>query len=92
VLQDIAVVVDEDTPAARVAETIREAGGELLRDVTLFDVYRGSPLPEGKVSLAYRMTFQAMDRVLQEKEVNRLREKKIVTALENNLGATIRVG
>lgn len=90
VVQDIAVVVDEDIPAERVAEVIRRAGGPLLRDVALFDVYRGSPLPEGKRSLAYRLTFQAMDRVLVEDEVNRLREKKIVPALERELGATIR--
>ncbi len=90
VIQDIAVVVDEGVPAVRVAEVIRRAGGPLLRDVALFDVYRGSPLPEGKRSLAYRLTFQAMDRVLVEDEVNRLRVKKIVPALERALGATIR--
>lgn len=90
VIQDIAVVVDEGIPAVRVAEVIRRAGGSLLRDVALFDVYRGSPLPEGKRSLAYRLTFQAMERVLVEDEVNRLREKKIVPALERELGATIR--
>jgi phenylalanyl-tRNA synthetase beta chain len=92
VLQDIAVVVDEGTPATRVAEVIREAGGGLLRDLTLFDVYKGSPLPAGKISLAYRMTFQAMDRVLVEDEVNRLRDKKIVPALARELEATIRAG
>lgn len=90
VRQDIAVVVDEEVPAVRVAEVIRQAGGSLLREVALFDVYRGGPLPEGKRSLAYRLTFQAMDRVLVEDEVNRLREKKIVPALERELGATIR--
>ncbi len=90
VIQDIAVVVDEETPAVRVAEVIRQAGGDLLRELSLFDVYRGSPLPAGKTSLAYRMTFQAMDRVLVEDEVNRLRERKIVPALERELGATVR--
>jgi len=89
-IQDIAVVVDEGTPALRVAGVIRRSGGELLRGLLLFDVYRGSPLPEGKVSLAYRLTFQAMDRVLKEEEINRLREKRIVPALERDLGATIR--
>jgi phenylalanyl-tRNA synthetase beta chain len=90
VLQDIAVVVEEKVPAARVAEVIQKAAGSLLRDVALFDVYRGAPLPEGKVSLAYRLTFQSPDRVLVEDEVNRLREKKIVPALERELGAAIR--
>ena len=90
VLQDIAVVVDDKVPAAQVAAVIHKAGGALLREVALFDVYRGAPLPEGKVSLAYRLTFQAPDRVLVEDEVNRLREKKIVSALERELEATIR--
>ena len=90
VRQDIAVVVDASVPAGRVAEVIRAAGGSLLRDVALFDVYRGAPLPEGKVSLAYRLTFQARERVLVEDEINRLREKKIVPALERELGATLR--
>ncbi len=90
VVQDIAVVVDGGTPAVRVAEVIRQAGGELLRNLALFDLYWGSPLPPGKVSLAYRMVFQAMDRVLVEDEVNRLRDNKIVPALERELGATIR--
>jgi len=90
VLQDIAVVVDDKVPAAQVAEVIRKAAGPLLRDVALFDVYRGAPLPEGKVSLAYRLAFQSPDRVLVEDEVNRLREKKIVPALERELAATIR--
>lgn len=90
VIQDIAVVVDEDRPAARVAQVIESAGGTLLRDLALFDVYRGQPIPEGKVSLAYRLTFQSMDRVLTEEEVNRLRDEQIVPALERELGATIR--
>lgn len=90
VRQDIAVVVEETVPAAQVAAVIQKAAGALLRDVALFDVYRGAPLPEGKVSLAYRLTFQSPDRVLVEEEVNRLREKKIVPALERELGAAIR--
>jgi len=90
VLQDIAVVVEEKVPAAQVAEVIQKAAGPLLRNVALFDVYRGEPLPEGKVSLAYRLTFQAADRVLVEEEINQLREKKIVPALALELEATIR--
>ncbi|MFQ5857681.1 MAG: phenylalanine--tRNA ligase subunit beta, partial [Anaerolineae bacterium] len=62
--QDIALVVDEDVPAAQVRDLIREAGGELLRRVELFDVYTGAQIPGGKKSLAYSLTYQAQDRTL----------------------------
>jgi phenylalanyl-tRNA synthetase beta chain len=69
VLEDIALVVDADLPAQAVEEAIRVAGGELLRQVELFDVYQGEQIPAGKKSLAYALTFQAEDRGLTEDEV-----------------------
>jgi phenylalanyl-tRNA synthetase beta chain len=68
-LQDMALVVDADLPAQTVAETLRAAGGALLRQVELFDLYQGEQIPAGKKSLAYAMTFQADDRSLTEEEV-----------------------
>lgn len=88
-LQDIALVVDADTPAAEVERMIREAGGFLLKDVRLFDVYTGSSIPAGKKSLAYALTFRAPDKTLQDKEVNKLREK-IVKVAGQRLGAALR--
>lgn len=73
--QDLAVIVAEDTPAGRIQALIRETGGKLLTEVTLFDLYRGKPIPEGKKSLAYRLTFQPQSKTLTEDEVTRLREK-----------------
>jgi phenylalanyl-tRNA synthetase beta chain len=69
VLEDIALVVDAETPAHTVEEAIRAAGGALLRQVDLFDLYQGEPIPVGKKSLAYALTFQAEDRSLTEHEV-----------------------
>jgi phenylalanyl-tRNA synthetase beta chain len=89
VRQDIAVVVDESLPAVKVAEQIQAGGGELLRDVRLFDVYRGSNLPQGKKSLAYALTYQASDRTLTDKEVAKV-HAKIVGRLEKMLGAKLR--
>ena len=68
-LEDIALVVDADLPAQAVEEAIRAAGGELLSQVELFDVYQGEQIPAGKKSLAYALTFQAEDRGLTEDEV-----------------------
>jgi phenylalanyl-tRNA synthetase beta chain len=87
--QDLAVIVDEETPAGQVQRLITETGGKLLSDVTLFDVYRGKPIPEGKKSLAYRLTFQPLDKTLTEDEVTKLREK-IEKRLTRDAGAEFR--
>jgi phenylalanyl-tRNA synthetase beta chain len=89
VLQDIAVVVDEGVPASEVQAVIVEAGGKLLRDVRLFDLYRGDQVGAGKKSLAYSLTFQADDRTLTEKNANQIRDQ-IVRRLNDHLGATLR--
>jgi phenylalanyl-tRNA synthetase beta chain len=67
--RDLAIVVPEPTPAAAVEALVREHGGELLRDVTLFDVYRGIPLAADEKSLAYRVRLGAADRTLTEAEL-----------------------
>ena len=89
VTQDLAVIVDQAVPAARVLEVIRQAGGQLLREAVLFDVYRGPQIPPGKVSLAYALTYQAPDRTLTDEEVARV-QGRIVRALEQTLGASLR--
>ncbi|MFC1466155.1 MAG: phenylalanine--tRNA ligase subunit beta [Candidatus Brachytrichaceae bacterium NZ_4S206] len=88
-IEDLAIVVDEDVPAAAVVQTIRQAGGALLRDVRLFDVYRGEQIGAGKKSLAYSLTYQAEDRTLTDKDVEKLRVK-IIRTIEGQLGATVR--
>jgi phenylalanyl-tRNA synthetase beta chain len=67
--RDLAIVVEEATRAADVEAVIRAHAGELLRDVALFDIYRGIPLAADEKSLAYRVTLGAPDRTLTEPEV-----------------------
>jgi phenylalanyl-tRNA synthetase beta chain len=69
VLQDIAVVVPEEVTAADVERIVRAGGGELLDSLSIFDVYRGAQLGEGKKSLALRLEFRALDRTLTDEEV-----------------------
>jgi phenylalanyl-tRNA synthetase beta chain len=88
-LQDIALVVDEAVSAAKVTEVIRSAGGLLLADVRLFDVYRGQPVPPGKKSLAFSLVFQAMDRTLTDAEVD-AEKHRLVEAAVRNVGARLR--
>lgn len=89
VLQDIALVVPDSTPAAEVERVIVRAGGDLLRNARLFDVYQGDPIPAGHKSLAYSLTYQTDERTLTDKEVARVHEK-IVRAAERELGAKLR--
>jgi phenylalanyl-tRNA synthetase beta chain len=68
--RDVAVVVDEDRPSGELEAAIRASAGPLLRDVRLFDVYRGAPLAPDERSLAFRLRFAAEDRTLTEGEVD----------------------
>jgi phenylalanyl-tRNA synthetase beta chain len=89
VYEDLAVVVDEDVPAVRVRDLIAQTGAPLVRSAVLFDVYRGEQAGAGRKSLAYRLTYQADDRTLTDREISRLRAK-IVRRLERETGATLR--
>ncbi len=89
VRRDLAIVVQEGVTAAEVEKFLREAGGELLVDVRLFDVYRGDPIPPGRVSYAYALSYQAPDRTLIDPEVDAW-QAQIVLALPERLGATLR--
>lgn len=89
VLQDIALVVDETRTNAEVEAVIRKAGSGLLKGIHLFDIYRGDPVPAGKKSLAYSLTYQTDERTLTDKEVAKVHEK-IVKLSERELGAVLR--
>ena len=75
VRQDLAAVVDDDVPAAKVRDAVLGGGGELLRSAEVFDLYRGEQVGEGRKSLALRLTFRAPDRTLTDDEVAGLREQ-----------------
>lgn len=87
--RDIAVVLDKATPYAKVEAVVRKAAGEDLQDVLLFDVYEGKGVPEGKRSLALRLTFGRMDRTLTDAEVAKPVEAA-VAALSKELNAVLR--
>jgi phenylalanyl-tRNA synthetase beta chain len=89
VYEDLAIVVDRAVPAVEVRDLIAQTGGRLLRKVELFDVYEGEQVGAGKKSLAYALTYQADNKTLNAKDVNKVRTK-IVRRLESVLGATLR--
>jgi phenylalanyl-tRNA synthetase beta chain len=86
-VQDIALVVDKNIPAKDVESALREGAGELLESIELFDRY--DQLGDGKVSLAFTLTFRALDRTLTNTEVSALRESAAQLAFERT-GATVR--
>jgi len=80
-VRDVAVLVPNDIFVEDVLNRISEAGGELVRDVDLFDIYEGEELPEGKKNLAFHIIYQAEDRTLSSQEIDKL-QNKIIKVLE----------
>ncbi|MGB8991006.1 MAG: phenylalanine--tRNA ligase subunit beta [Desulfobaccales bacterium] len=89
VYRDIALVLPNRVPAARVAETLFEHGRPWLVEARLFDVYAGDPVPPGKRSLAFRLSYRDPERTLTDELVNS-HHQALVTALEKDLGAELR--
>lgn len=89
VLRDLAVVLPTETPAAEVATAIREAGGALVEEVTLFDVYRGENIPAGRKSLAFAIRYRDPEKTLSDEEAVRTHER-IVKAIGEKFGAELR--
>ena len=87
--RDFAFICDEDLESASVEEVLRKAGGKVVEAVTLFDVYRGAQIGEGKKSMAYTVTMRAADRTLTDEEADKA-ANAMLTALESELGVTLR--
>jgi phenylalanyl-tRNA synthetase beta chain len=87
VMRDIALVLDESVTHQQVNDVLDTFS--LLKEVSLFDVYSGKQVSEGKKSLAYRLTFQSPDATLTDAEVDKVMAE-IVSALMTKLGATLR--
>lgn len=87
--QDLALVLDAAVPVSEVVRELRDAGGDLLDDVAVFDLYEGAQVGEGKKSLALRLSFRSAERTLNDAEVNELRAA-ILAHVEGTLGAQLR--
>ncbi len=87
--RDFALVVSESTEVGSLEESIRENAGELLEEVRLFDVYRGSHILPGFKSVAFSLVYRAKDRTLKDAEVNEINEK-VLAALKQQYNAALR--
>lgn len=87
--RDFSFVVNEDMEVGALIVAITRAGGKLVEDVTLFDLYRGPQLGKGKKSLSLRVSLRAADRTLTVEEADKV-SAKILGTLEHTLGVSIR--
>ncbi|MGF9963428.1 phenylalanine--tRNA ligase subunit beta [Bacillus rhizoplanae] len=87
--RDMAVVVAKEVKAGEMKQTIAEAGGELLKEVTLFDLYEGEKMEEGKKSLAFSMNYFDPERTLTDEEVTEA-HSRVLAAVEEKFGAELR--
>jgi phenylalanyl-tRNA synthetase beta chain len=87
--RDLSLIVDGSVPFSRIFEKMRALADSRVTSIHLFDVYRGKPVPEGKMSMAFRITYQDHSRTLTDEEVNRLQENYIQSLLPA-LGAQLR--
>ena len=80
--EDVALIVDDDMPAAEVERALRAGAGPLLESIWLFDLYTGPQVGEGKKSLNYALRFQAPDRTLTDAEAAAARDAAVAVAAE----------
>jgi phenylalanyl-tRNA synthetase beta chain len=89
VTRDLSIFVDATVEAGQILRLIEAAQPDLLRTARLFDVYAGKPVPEGKKSLTFALTYRADDRTLTDEEVNGI-QARVIERLGQTFGAQLR--
>jgi len=89
VVRDVAFIVDRNIPVKNLEETIRQAGGALVKAVTLFDIFEGGALGEGKKSTAFSLSINSYEKTLTDAEIDSV-VKNVVTKVTETYGATLR--
>lgn len=89
VRRDLALLIDASIPMSKIEEVVRSSERKLLRDITLFDVYEGDKLPQGKKSYAIALTLRDDDKTLVDKQIEAVMGK-IINNLTKQLGAELR--
>lgn len=90
VTRDLALVVDRHVLAGELEATIRDAAGELLESLTLFDVYTGERIAQNKKSMAFSLVFRHPERTLQDEEIQQV-TSAVIEALKTKTGAELRM-
>jgi phenylalanyl-tRNA synthetase beta chain len=87
--RDIALVVEKEVPAGNIQRVIQEAGGKLLKEVTVFDLYEGEKMEPGKKSVAFSLRYFDPERTLTDEEVTKA-HNNVLKAVEEAFGASLR--
>ncbi len=89
VIRDLAVLITAEDKTVDVLNLINSAGGKLIQDIDLFDIYQGAEIPQGKKNLAFHIIYQSHQRTLTDKEVDKV-HKKIIKELNKKAGWRVR--
>lgn len=89
VRRDIALIVGENVPAGEILDEIKKLRLSLIEEASVFDVFRGKPVEEGKKSIAISLTLRAAEKTLTEEEINEV-QTKVLSRLKSALGGELR--
>ncbi len=89
--RDVSLVVDETVPSQEIVSEVKRLGKGLVREITLFDLFRGGRIPKGKKNLAFRVTYQSPERTLLSEEIQRIHDE-IASELAQKFGAGFQTG
>jgi phenylalanyl-tRNA synthetase beta chain len=89
VVRDFAFVVDEKYSSGEIISLVKKIDKELIKEVKIFDVYQGENIDSGKKSIAFNVTLEPKDKTLNEKDIDEV-SKKIILTVQEKTGATLR--
>ncbi|MCL2473779.1 MAG: phenylalanine--tRNA ligase subunit beta [Alphaproteobacteria bacterium] len=89
VFRDFAFVVSKDTPAAKIIQAIKSADKELIKDVSIFDIYEGENISESQKSVAVNVVIQPLVKTMTDEEIHVI-SSKIIESAANTAGAVLR--
>jgi phenylalanyl-tRNA synthetase beta chain len=87
--RDLSIIIEDKVLGDDIKRLISHLGHDIIHNVTIFDLYRGKSLPEGKQSFAFRIRYQSEERTLTDEEVQEV-HSHVVQTLQEELGATLR--
>jgi phenylalanyl-tRNA synthetase beta chain len=86
--RDITLIVDKDIEANKILQSVMDLNEELVEDLHLFDVFEGDPIPAGRKSISFRITYRSSSETLEDNRVNNL-HKSISDRLLRKIDATL---
>ena len=89
ITRDLAIVLGDDISVQKTEEVIRSHAGQHLESISFFDLYKGAPVPAGKKSLAWSLTFRSHERTLTDTEIDEVMNS-ILNSLKEQFGASLR--